>query len=318
MERIGALSSLDEAVDSLVPTELQRLAESIISEASFVQGVAAALPGSAVRVLGAVGDALQKSAMGFRQLADVITKDPGLVDAIKKLWTRTGQKAADLKTMLIGLGRNTIQNFLAYLYVNSVPHPENVDLSQHVLGKYESVGRTSRKVLDTLTEDMVDKIMAFEGGEMETEEEVVEFFQELLDTGLIHSLQGSYQRTAQQMLDAGYITMPEKKPKGPDTPPSPSPEQFESNGGIMKGFIKNVIEETVKAKDRKKSVAEAVTKILEGRGEGMGVGGPRQGDGGADACYCPECDKSFPKQKGVPCQTGKCPTCGGKLVGKNA
>ena len=51
---------------------------------------------------------------------------------------------------------------------------------------------------------MVEKIVRFENGEME-EDEVVEFFQELLDTGMIYQLQGSYQRTAQHLLDANMI-----------------------------------------------------------------------------------------------------------------
>lgn len=55
--------------------------------------------------------------------------------------------------------------------------------------------------------DIVGKIMSFESGEME-EHEVYAFFQFLLDTNLIYGLQGSYQRTAQQLLDAGLITAP--------------------------------------------------------------------------------------------------------------
>ena len=55
--------------------------------------------------------------------------------------------------------------------------------------------------------DIVGKIMSFESGEME-EHEVYAFFQFLLDTNLIYGLQGSYQRTARQLLDAGLITAP--------------------------------------------------------------------------------------------------------------
>ena len=57
--------------------------------------------------------------------------------------------------------------------------------------------------------DLVNKIMSFESGEME-EHEVCAFFQFLIDTGLIYGLQGSYQRTAQQLLDAGLIVAPEE------------------------------------------------------------------------------------------------------------
>jgi polyhydroxyalkanoate synthesis regulator phasin len=51
---------------------------------------------------------------------------------------------------------------------------------------------------------IVDKMVAYEGGEM-NEEESIEFFQELLDRRLINSLQGSYQRTASILLELGHI-----------------------------------------------------------------------------------------------------------------
>jgi len=57
---------------------------------------------------------------------------------------------------------------------------------------------------------IVDKMIAYEGGEM-NEEEVVEFFQELLDRRLINSLQGSYQRTAALLLELGHIDLREAK-----------------------------------------------------------------------------------------------------------
>jgi len=53
---------------------------------------------------------------------------------------------------------------------------------------------------------MLDKIMAYEQGEME-EEEVIEFFQELVNSGLAWQLQGSYGRTAVAMIDEGLITV---------------------------------------------------------------------------------------------------------------
>ena len=55
--------------------------------------------------------------------------------------------------------------------------------------------------------DIVGKIMAFEQGEL-TNEEVYDLFQFLLDSGMIHSLQGSYQRMAEELLLAGVIQMP--------------------------------------------------------------------------------------------------------------
>jgi hypothetical protein len=55
--------------------------------------------------------------------------------------------------------------------------------------------------------DIVGKIMAFEQGELENEE-VHALFQFLLDSGMIYSLQGSYQRMAEELLLAGVIEMP--------------------------------------------------------------------------------------------------------------
>ena len=58
--------------------------------------------------------------------------------------------------------------------------------------------------------DIVGKIMAFEQGELDNEE-VYSLFQFLLDSGMIHSLQGSYQRMAEELLLAGVIQMPAHK-----------------------------------------------------------------------------------------------------------
>ena len=55
--------------------------------------------------------------------------------------------------------------------------------------------------------DIVGKIVAFEQGEL-SNEEVYSLFQFLLDSGMIHSLQGSYQRMAEELLLAGMIHMP--------------------------------------------------------------------------------------------------------------
>jgi hypothetical protein len=48
----------------------------------------------------------------------------------------------------------------------------------------------------------VGKIIAYEGGEM-SYEETVEFFQELIDSGVVWKLQGSYGRTAAWLINAG-------------------------------------------------------------------------------------------------------------------
>lgn len=63
--------------------------------------------------------------------------------------------------------------------------------------------------------------------------------------------------------------------------------------------------------------ADALDAVMKGRGEGKGVGGPPQGDGGADVCVCPECGATVPHEKGVPCAEMECPECGASMVGKN-
>lgn len=54
----------------------------------------------------------------------------------------------------------------------------------------------------------------------------------------------------------------------------------------------------------------------EARGKGMGVGGPRQGDGGTDTCVCPACNKEVPHTRGTPCNEINCPSCGKPMAGK--
>ena len=50
--------------------------------------------------------------------------------------------------------------------------------------------------------DMIGKIIDFECGMMSDDEAIV-FFQELIDTGMIGSLQGTYQRTAARLVNMG-------------------------------------------------------------------------------------------------------------------
>ena len=55
----------------------------------------------------------------------------------------------------------------------------------------------------TYSPDMVDKIIAYEGGEMSDEDTII-FFQELIDNGMAWSFQGSYGRMATALIDAGH------------------------------------------------------------------------------------------------------------------
>lgn len=49
----------------------------------------------------------------------------------------------------------------------------------------------------------LDRMIAFENGELE-EREIVLLFQELIDSGMVWRLQGFYGRTARFMIDNGY------------------------------------------------------------------------------------------------------------------
>jgi len=49
----------------------------------------------------------------------------------------------------------------------------------------------------------INKIIAYEDGDM-TQEQVIEFFQELIDTGAAWQLQGHYGRTALRLIERGY------------------------------------------------------------------------------------------------------------------
>ncbi len=51
----------------------------------------------------------------------------------------------------------------------------------------------------------LNSVIAYEQGELD-EVQVVELFQHLLDTGLINSLQGSYQKKASELIEEGLCT----------------------------------------------------------------------------------------------------------------
>lgn len=55
--------------------------------------------------------------------------------------------------------------------------------------------------------DMVGKIIEFENGDM-SEEDTISFFQELINTGLAWTLQGSYRRMAKALIEAGHCQLP--------------------------------------------------------------------------------------------------------------
>jgi hypothetical protein len=61
----------------------------------------------------------------------------------------------------------------------------------------------------TKTTDIVDRITAYEAGDLQGEE-TVELFQELIDSGLVWKVQGSYGRTAMDLIEAGLCTLGEE------------------------------------------------------------------------------------------------------------
>ena len=52
--------------------------------------------------------------------------------------------------------------------------------------------------------DVVDQIIRYESGEMDTDE-TINFFQILVNNGMAFSLQGHYGRTAAAFIEAGLI-----------------------------------------------------------------------------------------------------------------
>lgn len=57
--------------------------------------------------------------------------------------------------------------------------------------------------------DYVSQIIAYEQGELD-DSEIIELFQHLVNTGIVWSLQGSYQRSAEALIEAGLVTLPEE------------------------------------------------------------------------------------------------------------
>ena len=53
--------------------------------------------------------------------------------------------------------------------------------------------------------ELSDRIIMYEQGELD-EQQTIQLFQELVDSGMIMSLQGHYGRFAAQLLEAGLIT----------------------------------------------------------------------------------------------------------------
>lgn len=66
--------------------------------------------------------------------------------------------------------------------------------------------------IPTLDDDFVSvgEMMNYEEGNYD-EESLIDMFQRLVNSGMAWQLQGFYGRQAKALLDAGLVTMPEKK-----------------------------------------------------------------------------------------------------------
>jgi len=84
----------------------------------------------------------------------------------------------------------------------------------------------------------------------------------------------------------------------------------------MKSMLKNIKESDIKQSVEK--IIDSISKLEEGRGDGQGQGGNKQGDGGADKCKCPKCGNEQAHEKGIPCNEIKCSKCGTAMGGTNS
>ena len=58
---------------------------------------------------------------------------------------------------------------------------------------------------------LVDKLIAYEEGQITQDEEIIELFQHLIDTGTCWHLDGHYHRVAATLIEAGLIKPSQKK-----------------------------------------------------------------------------------------------------------
>lgn len=56
---------------------------------------------------------------------------------------------------------------------------------------------------DYLAPNLLDQLIAYEHGDLNDEEELIDLFQHLIDTGVAWKLQGHYGRTAHSLIEQG-------------------------------------------------------------------------------------------------------------------
>ena len=55
-----------------------------------------------------------------------------------------------------------------------------------------------------MNKELIDLIIKYETEGFDTDQQYIDFFQELIDTGHAWTLQGRYGRTAKALIEAGY------------------------------------------------------------------------------------------------------------------
>ncbi len=84
--------------------------------------------------------------------------------------------------------------------------PRREKRTNNVLPTHPCLGYNTNTTKEGVMID-IDKIIRYENGEMQ-EDEVIDFFQELINTGHAWTLQGHYGRVASGLIKAGLCTRP--------------------------------------------------------------------------------------------------------------
>lgn len=110
--------------------------------------------------------------------------------------------AETLKAVTIKYAYNEIGFIIDFVDTTQRPSQNEEDICQYIVD--EIMAKRKPKM------GTMDKIFAFENGELD-EDEVVELFQELVDSKMAWSLQGHYGRLATAMIDRGLIKPSNRK-----------------------------------------------------------------------------------------------------------